>query len=199
MRCNATQTAIDYAEQHQLLYGGELFPMYVSHKAEVPTTNYKILNHEVKIQPNFDVELFVEQWSMLNSPNIIYLIRTRQALPVFDNATMYLTRRNVRSMLYAWVDYNIAAIEGAGSIPAWHFFATMLRVEMIYLLAMAYHCNKNNKQITWYEDIYGVEPILNRNLYPNVASLPYASELKLFIDNLVKDSKIFEYNEGFTV
>lgn len=160
LRSGATAFCIDYAFNNNLTFQGELSPKYI--RAGTITglgadTNTKQQFHETGFQPTYSPEQFCNHINNLNSPNDLYLLNVAEHTTALPGASFYLTRKDIKASFQSLLNYFLkvtASSENQLQSKSFFFFKQITPILVSNYATLLQFCKDNNKQITWYEDVY---------------------------------------------
>ncbi len=153
-RSGATAFCINHAFQNNMEYGGDLHALHCN--AFLPEFQNDFIEqkktfHETGIQPSFDPLKTCQAWADIMNPQKIYMVPAFN-VGVYNNASFFITRKNVRNLIKSIVNYRIKASRPRPIIPT-GVFNTLVH-DLTVMAIMLTYCKENNKTITWYEDVF---------------------------------------------
>jgi len=147
--------------------------------------------HELPSQPIFKTDEFFQHLQNAKYGSNVILINGTNSHWMFDSARWFVARRNIKEWLYSvcnfWIKNGHAGDTATGVIQSLLPFA----IENAYLLYT--YCNRNEKEIHWYEDLY-----YRKNDYQHLLNHPGSRKIISSIEYLVDQTKILDTYDGLS-
>jgi len=160
-RSGGTKFCLDKSEETGLPFFGELHSTHIQEYPDVffvSITQIKKETHEAPVQPEWTTEQFMKGWA--DHKNRIVLANAETSTQLLPFADYYLVRRNWKNVFYSSYDY-ILRSQFAEFIDFKQFVMNSSKVLANSYASILDYCYFNDKEITWYEDLYDVNTEYN--------------------------------------
>lgn len=147
--------------------------------------------HELPSQPIFTVDQFFNHLQNAKHGSNVILVNGTNSHWMFDSAQWFVARQNIKEWLYSvcnfWIKNGHAGDTSTGIIQSLLPFT----IENAYLLYT--YCERNEKQIHWYEDMY-----YRKNDYRYLFNHSGSKKIISSIEQLVDQTKILDTHSGLS-
>lgn len=187
-RSNSTEFCLKYSFDNNKQYMGELTygisnPFKIDAQGS-PFVNRKQQFHETGIQPTYSIPDLVTNWVNINDPNTLSLIRANDNMPLYNNATFLITRKNIREQLISMVDYRFKVLAGisGGSVITEDTFSVinLCSAVMTYVCVLLQYAKVYSRDITWTEDFSTPS-----TTYPHIDTWENKAEFLILLDRQI--------------